>query len=153
MVGDDADTDFICLTAVSVFILPYNKFEEVLTKRQDLQQAKRHVLSEVNTNMPAPALDFIYHNNVRSSPEAFREMLRKNSLRVKFKNAIMQKWSEVKQQNLPGNISEMVDKLLKKKRDQAKDSDNAQMLKQKEDMEQRIEKRKQRAEQKKERLA
>lgn len=33
MVEDDADTDFICLTPVSVFYLPFSKFEEIRAKR------------------------------------------------------------------------------------------------------------------------
>jgi CRP-like cAMP-binding protein len=37
MVRDDADTDFVCLTTVSVFVLNYNKFYEIKRKRQDLK--------------------------------------------------------------------------------------------------------------------
>lgn len=124
MVADDADTDFVCLNTVSVFVLPYKKFEEVRAKRQDLQQAKANVELQL-LRTPPLALDYIFHNNERSSIETYREQLRKNNLRVKFKNAIMAKWSAVKELNQPGNISEMVDQMLKKKRDAASDSDNA----------------------------
>ena len=46
----------------------------------------------------------------------YKETLRKNELRVKFKNAIMQHWSKVKDETAPGNIQNMVDDMLKRKR-------------------------------------
>ena len=33
MVRDDADTDFVCRTTVSVFVLSYQKFNEIKRKR------------------------------------------------------------------------------------------------------------------------
>ena len=36
MIKDDADTDFVCLTTVSVFSLTTEKLDEVKQKRQDL---------------------------------------------------------------------------------------------------------------------
>ena len=40
MVKDDADTDFVCLTNVSVFMLSHDKFKEIKRKRQDLKRTK-----------------------------------------------------------------------------------------------------------------
>ena len=36
MVKDDADTDFVCKTTVSVYVLPTDHLREVESKRQDL---------------------------------------------------------------------------------------------------------------------
>ena len=62
------------------------------------------------------ALDYIFHNNNRSDVNTYKETLRKNELRVKFKNAIMQHWSKIKEETAPGNIQNMVDDMLKRKR-------------------------------------
>ena len=35
---------------------------------------------------------------------------------MKFKNAIMQHWSKIKEETAPGNIQNMVDEMLKSKR-------------------------------------
>ena len=40
MVRDDADTDFVCRTTVSVFVLSYQKFNEIKRKRKDLKETK-----------------------------------------------------------------------------------------------------------------
>ena len=48
--------------------------------------------------------------------EAYYTRLRKNELRIKLKNAIMQKWTRIKQENAPADISALVDQMLKKKR-------------------------------------
>ena len=79
--------------------------------------------------------------------------MRKNELRVKLKNAIMQKWTVVKEENQPGNISDMVDQMLKKKRTAQKDGpDFLNKQQTKEDMEAKLQKRKERAEAKDQRL-
>lgn len=65
------------------------------------------------------ALDYIFHNNERSSVESYRQKLRVNELRVKLKNAIMQSWTKVKEDKTPGNIQNMVDQMIKRKKDSA----------------------------------
>ena len=40
---------------------------------------------------------------------------------MKFKNAIMQHWTKIKEETAPGNIQDMVDEMLKRKRASAKD--------------------------------
>ena len=149
MVEDDADTDFVCRTTVSCFVLHFKKFEELLARRQDLRQAKQEVETELlKSHMPI-ALDYIFHNNNRGDMNTYLEMLRKNELRVKLKNAIMQKWTVVKEQNQPGNISDMVDQMLKKKRTAQKDgADFLAKQQTKEDLEAKLQRRKERAEQK-----
>ena len=48
--------------------------------------------------------------------ERYHEALRRNELRVRFKNAIMQHWTKVKEETKPGNIQGMIDDMLKRKR-------------------------------------
>jgi len=40
------------------------------------------------------------------------ENLRKNQMRVRFKNVIMQKWNEMKEERTAGNIQGMVEEML-----------------------------------------
>ena len=63
------------------------------------------------------ALDYIFHNNEKQDKHLYIETLRKNQLRVKFKNAIMQHWTKVKEETAPGNLQNMIDDMLKNKRD------------------------------------
>jgi hypothetical protein len=42
--------------------------------------------------------------------------LRKNELRVRNKNAIMQTWNEIKNKNRPPSLQDMIEKLLEKQR-------------------------------------
>lgn len=67
------------------------------------------------------ALDYIFHNNNRTSVEAYNESERKNLLRVKFKNAIMMKWSEIKEKKPKGNMQDMINQLIKQKNESKKD--------------------------------
>ena len=63
MVEDEADTDFVCRTTVSCFVLHFEKFKELLGRRQDLRLAKQDVETELlKSHMPL-ALDYIFHNN------------------------------------------------------------------------------------------
>ena len=73
------------------------------------------------------------------------EQLRKNELRVKFKNAIMQKWTKVKQENAPADISALVDQMLRKKRAAQNDPNNQSKARDAEDQEEKIQRRRERA--------
>jgi len=97
MIKDDADTDFVCRTTVSCFVLKFENFKELIKKRNDLKEAKNRVIAELDSSKIPVALDYIFNNNERSSAEVYQEKLRKNELRVKLKNAIMQKWTKVKE--------------------------------------------------------
>ncbi len=146
LIADDADTDFVCRTTVSCFVLYFDKFKQVEAKRQDLQQAIKYVEQELYAPLLPLALDYIFHNNVKDSLGAYVETLRKNELRVKFKNAIMQQWTKVKDDTAPGNIQDMVDQMLKKKRDSAKDGgDYAQQKQAQEALVAKLERRRERA--------
>ena len=88
------------------------------------------------------ALDYIFHNNDRSSVEAYQERLRQNHLRVRFKNAVMKKWTEFKKENKPVSLSDMVNDMLRKKRQAAKAEKQGNPQIQKEDIEEKIKERK-----------
>ena len=62
------------------------------------------------------ALDYIFHNNNKSSLEHYHQTLRRNELRVKMKNAIMQHWTKVKEESAPSSLQDMIDGMLKRKR-------------------------------------
>lgn len=63
MVDDDADTDFLCRTNVSCFVLTQKKMEEIISKRPDLQKAKDNAEKEILSPLYPLALDYIFHNN------------------------------------------------------------------------------------------
>lgn len=42
-------------------------------------------------------------------------------MKVKFKNAVMQHWTRVKEDVRPGNLQEMIDQMIKRKRASQKD--------------------------------
>jgi len=109
MIQDDADTDFVCRTNVSLFSLTFEKLKEIKNKRQDLSDAREKVKHELYAPSLPLALDYIFHNNTRDSYESYLENMRKNTLRVKFKNVIMQKWTQVKEEKSTGSIQDMVD--------------------------------------------
>lgn len=65
LIKDDADTDFLCRTTVSVYYLTYKTMKEVKKKRQDLQVTRaklKHILFLPEFPL---ALDYIFHNNNR----------------------------------------------------------------------------------------
>ena len=64
LIQDDADTDFVCRTTVSVFYLTYNKMCEVKRKRQDLQVTRTKLKQILYAPKYPLALDYIFHNNV-----------------------------------------------------------------------------------------
>lgn len=90
MLRDEADTDFRCLTTVSCFVLHLDKLKAIKDKKQDMKKAFENVEVEILRPKFPLALDYIFHNN---NEKDYDEQLRKNQLRVKLKNAIMQTWS------------------------------------------------------------
>ena len=88
-------------------------------------------------------MDYIIHNNCKTSLEAYQEHLRRNESKVDFKNTVMQVWSRVKKDNHKPSLNDMVDQMMKKKRDEAKNQgDQAEMEKQKKEKAERKRKRK-----------
>ena len=91
------------------------------------------------------ALDYIFHNNERDSIEKYNETLRKNELRVKFKNAIMQHWTKMKEETSVGSLQDMIDQMLKRKRASKKDGlDYQKQEDKKEELKAKMEQKKQR---------
>ena len=61
---DEADTDFVCKTSVSVFMLTHPTIKTIKRRRQDLKKAVSDVKIEVLTKADREiALDYIIHNN------------------------------------------------------------------------------------------
>ena len=109
LLQDDADTDFKCYTTVSVFVLTYDKLSAVKKRRKDLKEAKASVSASQLKPVYPLALDYIMHC---FDEDDYENKLRKNMLRVKLKNAIMQTWSETKKSNSPKSISDIIEDLL-----------------------------------------
>ena len=63
MIDDDSDTDFVCRTNVSVFVLHYNKVKAIKKRRQDIRLARKDVKLELKNLKLDLALDYIFHNN------------------------------------------------------------------------------------------
>ena len=78
--------------------------KEIAAKRQDLQVQRAHVKKVLFEPLYPLAIDYIFHNNNKHDVNLYKETLRKNDLLVKFKNAIMQHWSKIKEDTAPGNI-------------------------------------------------
>ena len=142
MVNDDADTDFVCRTTVSAFYLTSAKLNEVMKKRNDLATEQTKVSQTIYAPLYPLALDYIFHNNERQSVDLYYETLRKNELRVKFKNAIMQHWTKVKEKTAVGSLQTMIDQMLKKKRSNKDGLDYKQQEDKKEELKQKMEQRK-----------
>lgn len=137
MLNDDEDTNFVCTTTVSAYMLSTSIFEQIVTKRQDLKDAHNEVKQYVfRLNPPQIALDYIMHNKYgETQSDEYLKKVHYNHLKVKLKNAIMQTWSEVKMQDAVPSINETVNELLKNKRDGSKSVDHAQMMREKQKQE------------------
>ena len=70
--------------------MPLVKLEKIKEKRQDLQSTFLAVEKEVLLFQNEIALDYIFHND---NHRDYDKQLRKNALRVRLKNAVMQVWS------------------------------------------------------------
>ena len=113
VIKDEADTDYVCLTPVSCFELTYDNFRNVMLKRADLQAAQKDIKTALFQPQYQIALDYIYHNNT-DNPDEYDMTLQRNAAKVKFKNAIMQVWTQVKRELQPKNIKQLVEEMLQK---------------------------------------
>jgi hypothetical protein len=84
-VEDFSDTDFLCITNMSAFVLSTAKMRELAGKRSDL----KNELDKENRRLQKIkiGLDYIIHNN--AEPRKYKETLLRNSLRVRLKNCIV----------------------------------------------------------------
>lgn len=96
----------------------------VKMRRQDLKDARNRVREEVFKPLYPIALDYIFPIN---DYDDYYGAMRRNALIVRVKNAIMQSWSEVKKKNKPPSLNEMIDDLLRKKREGKKSDNNFEM--------------------------
>ena len=84
-----------------------------MMKRADLQAAQKDIKTALYKPQHEIALDYIYHNNT-DNPNEYDMMLQRNAAKVKFKNAIMQVWTQVKKELQPKNIKQLVEEMLQK---------------------------------------
>ena len=60
-------------------------------------------------------LDYIFHNNA-DSPEIYKTNLMNNEYKVKFKNAVMQAWVQVKKERAPKDVQTLIAEMQAKKK-------------------------------------
>ena len=60
------------------------------------------------------ALDYIFHGNAESQ-EDYKMTLHKNELKVKFKNAVMQVWTKIKQENTPKDMTSLIQEMIERR--------------------------------------
>lgn len=91
-----------------------------MQNRDDLKQACQHLDEEVFKKQKGFALDYVLHNNEAnfSSQQQYQEQLFKNEYKVRLKNAIMQVWSQVKQEGQPKNFKTIMRERKEAKRKQ-----------------------------------
>ena len=146
LLKDDADTDFKCLTAVSCYTLDYQKMKAIKAKRADLQKAKSEVKKEVFSSELPLALDYIIHCNPNQTDAAYQEKIQSNQFRVMFKNTVMQTWSEIKKANQKPSLKDMINELIKKKRDESRNQANSEQQQKEQANKERMERRRKRKE-------
>ena len=118
LLKDEADTDFKCSTTMSAFVLSYEAMKKIKHRRHDFKNEYMKVKKEVLASEPI-ALDYIFMVDSKGISEyQYLEKLHLNSLTVVLKNAIMQTWSETKQERKQPSINDLVEELLAKKREQ-----------------------------------
>lgn len=118
LLKDEADTDFKCSTTMSAFVLSYEAMKKIKHRRQDFKNEYLKVKKEVLASEPI-ALDYIFMVESKGLTEQqYLNKLKLNSLTVVLKNAIMQTWSETKQERKQPSINDLVEELLAKKREQ-----------------------------------
>lgn len=78
--------------------------------QQELQKEQK-ILKDFKGQI---GLDYIIHNN--AEPLKYEHMLHQNSLRVKLKNCIMQKWTAYKEKHKKPTLNDMIKTLMDEKK-------------------------------------
>lgn len=112
-VADKSDTEFKCKTSVSALLLRTDVIKHIVAKRADLKDALQETYDRINGKQIA--LDYIIHNN--APKETYAQTLEQNAMRVRLKNAIMQIWSQYKQDNKKPSLNDLVKNLMKEKKE------------------------------------
>ena len=60
---------------------------------------------------PQIALDYIFHNSMEDSKE-YEKQLKHNEYKVRFKNAIMQVWTQVKKECKPKSMKVLISDMI-----------------------------------------
>ena len=111
---DISDTDFKCRTSVSAFTLKTDAIKRLMNKHPNLKNTVHSLMKKLHGK--EIALDYIIHNNAKTAEE-YEAQLRRNQLRVKFKDAIMRLWSKYKEDHKKPSLNYLVKKMMKEKKD------------------------------------
>ena len=114
---------YVCRTPVSCFELTKERMKKVMNKQADLREARKYVKESVFGKRDGPTpklgnrlcLDYIFHNNA-DSPDLYRTNLMNNEYKVKFKNAVMQAWIQVKKERAPKDLQTLIQEMHQKKK-------------------------------------
>ena len=115
--------EYVCRTPVSCFELTKERLKKVMNKQADLREARKYVKESVFGKRDGPTpklgnrlcLDYIFHNNT-DSPEIYKANLMNNEYKVKFKNAVMQAWVQVKKERAPKDVQTLIAEMQAKKK-------------------------------------
>ena len=115
--------EYVCRTPVSCFELTKERLKKVMNKQADLREARKYVKESVFGKRDGPTpklgnrlcLDYIFHNNA-DSPEIYKANLMNNEYKVKFKNAVMQAWVQVKKERAPKDVQTLIAEMQAKKK-------------------------------------
>ena len=115
---------------VSVYSLDIDDLETIRSNSVELDKSVRTVEKHLLSLPNSLALDYIL-----KFPRAFRRErsaeleTRRNKLTVQLKNAVMQMWLQVKEKNKKPDFNEILKKIIKMKKDEAKNKKNAKSSK------------------------
>jgi hypothetical protein len=107
MVGDEIDTDIVCMTNVSVLKLSREALEDICARRSDLKQVFHRQQFEMHQLKKPLALDYITPVNLIDLDDR-RLMLHKQELKMRLKNAIMQQWTKIKVANKKPSFADFI---------------------------------------------
>ena len=117
VVKDIADTEYSCRTPVACFELSYLKFKKIMKRRGDLKNAQKEIFNKLMypNYKPQIALDYIFHNGMEDSKE-YEKQLKHNEYKVRFKNAIMQVWTQVKKESKPKSMKLLISEMIQQQK-------------------------------------
>lgn len=131
--NDGIDTNAWCRTSVSVYHLNIDQMNNLRQKHVELDTALTQTeMILVNPDAKEPALDYIirdpfsheyYLETKKDSVQMhnYEKEIYRRKLTVKLKNAIMVYWLEVKQARSKPSMEEIIQGLIKKKKEESQD--------------------------------
>ena len=153
LMNDGIDTNAYCRTTVTVYCLNVHSINRLRKKHEELDQALNKIeMVLVNPDAKEPALDYIIkdplsnehfleHKKTGTMVHNYEKEAHRRKLTMKLKNAIMVVWLEVKESRSKPSMEEIIQGLIKKKREELHDEKAVLDAKKKERKEKRESKR------------